>query len=270
MPRAALAAAVLSAALFASAPPADAAAPSIALLAPANGSTVGTSTPTTFSWHVSWDAPENTTVTWQLSTSPAFTENVTQQSQTCAAADVNCFASFALQLSAGQTGTIWYWRVSLSTSTGPVTSPTWMVIAKKADADGDGVEDSQDNCPSVSNPDQRDSNHDGKGDACQPDRVKPRVKVYAGGARRGKRAFLNFRAADDRDYVRFRVSFYYRARLAMWVDFGFVQLSWNDRATFYTKRALPRQLQAGRYLACVTAWDRAANRAKSCALYRIR
>ena len=270
MPRAALAAAVLSAALFASAPPADAAAPSIALLTPANGSTVGTSSPTPFSWHVTWDTPEATTVTWQLSTSPSFTQDVTQQSASCPASDPNCFSSFQLQLSATSTGTVWYWRVTLTTSAGPVTSPTWMVIARKADADGDGVEDSRDNCPTVSNPDQRDSNHDGKGDACQPDRVKPRVKVYAGGARRGKRAFLNFRAADDRDFVRFRVSFIYRGRLAMWVDFGFVQLSWDQRATFYTKKAFPRRLPAGQWLACVTAWDRAANQAKSCAAYRIR
>jgi hypothetical protein len=270
MPRAALAAAVLSAALFASAPPAGAAAPSIALLTPANGSTVGTTSPTAFSWHVNWDTPEATTVTWQLSTSPSFTQDVTQQSASCPAGDPNCFAAFQFLLSAAPTGTVWYWRVTLTTSAGPVTSPTWMVIAKKADADGDGVEDSKDNCPTVSNPDQRDSNHDGKGDACQPDRVKPRVKVYGGGARRGRRAFLNFRATDDRDFVRFRVSFQYRGRLAMWVDFGFVQLSWSQRATFYTKKPLPRRLPAGRYVACVTAWDRAANQAKACALYRIR
>lgn len=64
MPRAALAAAVLSAALLASAPPADAAAPTITLITPPNGSTISTTSPTTFSWHVNWDTPENTTVTW--------------------------------------------------------------------------------------------------------------------------------------------------------------------------------------------------------------
>jgi len=270
MPRAALAAAVLSAALFASAPPADAAAPSIALLTPANGSTVGTSTPAAFSWHVTWDTPEATTVTWQLSTSPAFDQNVTQQSRTCQSSDPNCFSSFQLTLSAPPAGTVYYWRVTLTTSMGPVASPTWMVIAKTADADGDGVGDDVDNCPTVRNPDQRDSNHDGKGDACQPDRVKPRVKVYAGGATRGKRAYINFRAADDRDFVRLRVTLQYHARLAMWADFGFAPLSWATRATFYTKKGFPRRMPAGRYLACVTAWDRAANQAKSCAAYVIR
>ena len=271
MLRAALAAVVLSAALYASAPPADAAAPAITLITPASASTVSTATPTTFNWHVDWDSPEDTTVTWQLSTSPTFSQNVTQESRTCPLADPNCFALFQLTLpAAGPNGTIWYWRVSLTTSTGLVSSPTWMFVAKLADADRDGVEDGRDNCPTVANPDQRDSNHDGKGDACQLDRVKPRVKVYSGSARRGRRAFLHFRATDDRDFVRFRVSFLYRGRLAMWVDFGFVQLSWSQPATFYTKQPLPRRLPAGRYIACVTAWDKAANQAKGCAPYRIR
>jgi hypothetical protein len=37
------------------------------------------------------------------------------------------------------------------------------------DADGDGVIDAADNCPGVANPDQRDTDHDGRGDACDPD-----------------------------------------------------------------------------------------------------
>lgn len=37
-----------------------------------------------------------------------------------------------------------------------------------------------------------------------------------------------------------------------------------------SKGRLPRMWPAGRYLACVTAWDKASNRAKACALYRIR
>ncbi len=35
------------------------------------------------------------------------------------------------------------------------------------DTDGDGVPDCKDNCPSVPNPDQADSNHSGVGDACE-------------------------------------------------------------------------------------------------------
>jgi hypothetical protein len=37
------------------------------------------------------------------------------------------------------------------------------------DNDGDGVPNGSDNCPLVANPDQTDSDHDGKGDACDPD-----------------------------------------------------------------------------------------------------
>jgi hypothetical protein len=43
---------------------------------------------------------------------------------------------------------------------------------KRADTDGDGVIDGQDNCPTVANADQADSNGDGRGDACS-DLVQP-------------------------------------------------------------------------------------------------
>jgi hypothetical protein len=43
---------------------------------------------------------------------------------------------------------------------------------------------------------------------------------------------------------RFRVSFVYRGRMAMWADFGFVLLRWSTRAVFNTKRSLPRMIPA--------------------------
>jgi len=57
------------------------------------------------------------------------------------------------------------------------TSPEAFLLARyfgfgspvSVDADGDGVPDSSDNCPTVANPDQRDTDGDGIGDACDPD-----------------------------------------------------------------------------------------------------
>jgi MYXO-CTERM domain-containing protein len=45
--------------------------------------------------------------------------------------------------------------------------------AAPADRDGDGVPDATDNCPDVANPDQADADHDGMGDACDADSGRP-------------------------------------------------------------------------------------------------
>lgn len=43
------------------------------------------------------------------------------------------------------------------------------LFAPIVDDDGDGVEDSEDNCPEDANPDQADADNDGMGDVCDPD-----------------------------------------------------------------------------------------------------
>lgn len=48
---------------------------------------------------------------------------------------------------------------------GPLTSPTLII---RRDRDGDGIFDTQDNCPDAPNADQRDADGDGKGDVCDP------------------------------------------------------------------------------------------------------
>ena len=48
----------------------------------------------------------------------------------------------------------------------PPPPPPPKVVPPPPDQDHDGVPDFRDNCPAVSNPDQADSDHNGKGDAC--------------------------------------------------------------------------------------------------------
>ena len=278
MPRAALAAAVLTGAVLAFAPASAGAGspPTVTLLTPANGATIYSSTASntypTFSWHVDWATPESTMVMWEIAADPAFTQNVTQENQFCAATNVNCFTSFTPhRVYSPPYGSVWYWRVGVTTSAGTVYSTTFTFTAKNPpDRDHDGVPDGNDNCPSVPNPSQADSNHDGKGDACQPDRVRPRVHVSPGSARRGQQAFFTARVADDRGVVRMRVTLAYHGHVLFGGSFGWTHTSWDVPQTFYTKSRLPSFLPSGRYAACITAWDRAKNRARSCARYIVR
>ena len=46
-------------------------------------------------------------------------------------------------------------------------------MAAVADPDGDGIFSNADNCPGVANPDQKDSDGDGYGDACDPGTTEP-------------------------------------------------------------------------------------------------
>ena len=49
------------------------------------------------------------------------------------------------------------------------------------DSDGDGIKDSEDNCPNVSNADQKDSDGDGKGDVCDDNNVVDSIFNNGGG-----------------------------------------------------------------------------------------
>lgn len=59
--------------------------------------------------------------------------------------------------------------LSIKKGTGVVTPPvTPPVVTPPADADGDGIVDGSDNCPSNANADQADADSDAKGDVCDP------------------------------------------------------------------------------------------------------
>jgi len=275
MPRAAVVLAATVGAMLVLSPVSSAAgAPTIRLLAPADGATIESTASVfpTFTWHVDWAQPEDTIVRFEIAADPAFTQNTTVDTQFCPATNVNCWTSTQPhRVYSPPYGSDWYWRVGLTTSSGIAYSSTFHFHAvAPADQDHDGIPDSQDNCPSKYNPDQRDSNHDGKGDACQPDRVKPRVKIRPGSAVRGHRAYFHARVADDRSTVRFTLSLVLHRRTIVSWRFDWVDTSWANRLTFWTVRPLPRLLPAGSYLACMKAWDKAGNHALSCSRYLVR
>jgi hypothetical protein len=240
MKRAALAAVVFTA-LLGVTPSASASPPQVTLLTPTNGTTLavpayGDGT-TTFTWHVSWDTPEATTVMFELGTDSSFAPGTfTGENFACTAANPNCATSFAPPRSYSppfpQT---YYWRVGLTTSAGIVWSSTSMFkVVNKVD------------------------------------KVKPRVRVLPGSAKRGKRAQLLVRAADDRGRVRLRVTLEYHGRTLYSGRMPMTVTYWAQPMFFYSRRPLPRFLPAGRYQACARAWDESGNTARSCAWYRVR
>jgi hypothetical protein len=259
----------------ASAAHADGAGPRITLLSPANGATIesapGLQTYPTFKWHVDWpDVPAGTTVlvSWSVASDPGFTHPVGADNGSCTAPNLDCFSSIAPH--AVYTGKL-YWRVQVTAAGVQVASETWSFTAvKPADRDGDGVFDRDDNCPGTKNADQLDSNHDGKGDACQADRARPRVAVLAGGARRGSTGYFYARIGDDRGYARITAVLKYHGMTVMSGSMPLQPVNWLQTVRFYTQHPIPAGAPTGRYEVCVSAWDRAGNRGSSCAVYRIR
>lgn len=62
-------------------------------------------------------------------------------------------------------------RLRITDSTGTSGTLTFPIEVTR---DGDGVPDARDNCPTIANQDQTDTNHDGMGDACDPHTKAPR------------------------------------------------------------------------------------------------
>jgi outer membrane protein OmpA-like peptidoglycan-associated protein len=75
----------------------------------------------------------------------------------------------------GYTGTVTF-TYTVSDGHGGTATATVTVMVRTGgggtvgDQDGDGIPDGIDNCPTTANPDQADQDHDGLGDACDPDK----------------------------------------------------------------------------------------------------
>ena len=65
------------------------------------------------------------------------------------------------------------YRAHLHITDGTGTSDT-LTFPIHVTRDGDGVPDNQDNCPTIANQDQTDTDHNGVGDACDPHTKAPR------------------------------------------------------------------------------------------------
>jgi hypothetical protein len=234
-----LAFAALAVAAFAlgSAEPA-AAAPSVTLLAPSQGQTV-TLQPNayiTYRWQVSWpDAPPTgpVLIEWELSSEPSFGPgHIVGENQMCPAENYACWTTYTPPRVYGPPyGRTFYWRVTFN----GVRSAVGSFRVQLA-----------------------------------PDVVRPRVRAFAGSARRGTVARAFASVGDDRGAVRYRVTLARRGRAVLVGSFPFVDAVWGSRLEFRSAKPLPRSMPTGRYQFCITAWDRAGNRARSCALYRIR
>jgi Thrombospondin type 3 repeat len=248
--------------------------PTITLLTPANGAVIESAAELefpTFSWRIDWPGAPTSgtyTISWRRPAHPNLTQADTLESHSCPVQNLNCWSLTPAAVYGPPYGSVWYWQVSI---VGVADSPVRKFKAvNPPDKDSDGVADRRDNCPSVSNASQRDSNRDGRGDACQPDRSAPRVRALAGSAVRGEIAFFGARVGDDRGEARMAAEVAYRGSPVLHGSFGFQAVAWSARRTFVSKQPVSRLLPAGTYRYCATAWDRAGNRARSCADYRIR
>jgi hypothetical protein len=238
MNRAALAVIVVVAAVASSAGAASA--PAISLLSPADGATVVSSAATrpTFSWRLDFPEPQQGRIIWEIAADRSFSKDAETLSQFCET-DVNCWTSVTPQeVWSPPRGHVWYWRVGFTSATGTtVYSATWSFSALSSTG---------------------------------ADRTAPRVQVLAGSARRGTRAGVVARVADDRLFVRVLVTLVRSGRVRFGERFSVANSRWTRPVTFRMRSPLPRALPGGRYAACVTATDRAGNHARSCARYVVR
>jgi hypothetical protein len=230
---------------------ADGTAPTVTLLAPANGTTLTLDGKhnATFSWRIDVAQPptQSSGVTFTLSVDPTFQGPHYTESRTCDASNPSCFTSTTL------TGTSWinaatgntglpsravtlYWRVSVVWQTGqpPVNSANGVLNG----------------APGV-------------------DRTPPRIAVKGTTVKRGSRARVTFQIDDDSDTVTAKARLLYHRKTLLSTTKTFTDVDWANVYVFWFD--VPRTgVPTGRYSACVRATDLHGNSAQRCATVRIR
>jgi Thrombospondin type 3 repeat len=274
----ALPALLASALLLGAAEPAhaDGTAPQITLLGPTDGAVFQSSielgpTPVTFRWRIDWQptTPEPLTISWRMADDANFTQNVVGETRVCPAGIVNCWTSYTPPRIYVHK---YYWKVVITTPV-QTESSVWTLSGKPPppppDTDRDGLPNAKDNCPRRRNPTQIDSDDNGRGDACDPDRKRPRVRALAGSAKRGTTAYFEVRVGDNFSLVRLRAILSYRGRAVLAGVMPEAPVNWTQPETFTSVRPLSPRLPAGMYRICVKAWDAAGHSASDCAPYRV-
>ena len=208
----------------------------VVLVSPANGALIQRSH-VTFVWRVEWPRPPASgavQVIHRYASDRAMTRQVSTTTRTCPAADVNCWTSHRpSETLYGR----YYWQVSLAGAV-QATSMTHLL--------------------SVTGP--RD----------EIDRTRPTVRALGGTGSRGRRALFSARVKDNSGEARLDAQLTHRGVPVVEGKTGFMPVTWAARRGMRSTRPLSRRLTPGVYRLCVTAWDRAGNRGRSCAQYRVR
>lgn len=209
-------------------------APTIVLVTPRNGALVEGSH-VTFVWRVEWPRPPasgTVQVVHRHAADRAFTREVTTTTRTCPVANVNCWTTHRpAETFYGR----YYWQVSLTGAVQAASRPSLFMV---------------------------------RGPREESDRARPLVRVRAGTARRGARAVFAARVRDDSGEARLDAELTRQGGRVADGRTGFGPAV-GDWTRVRSSRRLPRTLKPGTYLLCVTAWDRAGNRGRGCARYRV-
>ena len=230
---------------------ADGAAPTVTLLAPANGTTLTLDGKhdAAFSWRVDFaQAPAGPTgTTFTVSADPTFRGPHYTESRTCDATNPACFTSTTLS------GTSWinaatgsnglpsravtlYWRVTVDWQSGqpPATSANGLLNG----------------APGV-------------------DKTPPRIAVKGATVKRGSRARVTFQLDDDSGTVTAKARLLYRGKTLLSTTKTFTDVDWANVYVFWFD--VPRTgVPTGRYSACVRGTDLHGNSAQRCATVTVR